>query len=121
MSGSNLPDNVRVRGRASCGALLLGAVAPVPGRANTGRRIPLFRFVRPPARASGTVCKAIDFDGLTRTFRLYVSGPDAPQLLALVFVLHGRLGNCIGMVRMTEGGFNDLAERDGTFRASSGL
>ncbi len=61
----------------------------------------------------GTVCQTIDFDGLIRTFRLYVPGPDAPRPLALVFVLHGGGGTGIGMVRMTDGGFHELAERDG--------
>ena len=63
--------------------------------------------------AMGTVCRAIDFDGLTRTFRLYVPGPDAPRPLALVFVLHGGGGTGIGMVRMTGGGFHGLAESRG--------
>ncbi len=62
---------------------------------------------------NGTVCQAIDFDGLTRTFRLYVPGPDAPRPLALVFVLHGGGGTGIGMVHLTGDGFHDRAARDG--------
>lgn len=61
----------------------------------------------------GTVCQAIDSGGLTRTFRLYVPGPDAPRPMALVFVLHGGGGTGIGMVRMTGDGFRGIAERDG--------
>lgn len=62
---------------------------------------------------NGTVCRAIDFDGLTRTFRLYVPGRDAPRPLALVFVLHGGGGTGIGMVRLTGDGFHGLAENGG--------
>ena len=61
----------------------------------------------------GTVCQAIDSGGLTRTFRLYVPGPDAPRPMALVFVLHGGGGTGIGLVRMTGDGFHGMAERDG--------
>lgn len=61
----------------------------------------------------GTVCRSIDFDGLTRTYRVHVPGPDAPRPLALVFVLHGGGGAGIGMVRTTGGGFHEMAARDG--------
>ena len=61
----------------------------------------------------GTVCQAIDFDGLNRTFRLYTPGPDAPRPLALVFFLHGAFGTGIEMALMTQGGLHDLAKRDG--------
>lgn len=62
---------------------------------------------------SGTVCRSLDFDGLTRTYRLYVPGPDAPRPLSLVFVLHGGGGTGIGMVRLTGAGFHGLAESGG--------
>ncbi len=60
-----------------------------------------------------TVCQAIDFGGQSRTFRLYVPAPDAPRPLSLVFVLHGAFMTGARMVSTTEGGFDDLAERDG--------
>ena len=60
-----------------------------------------------------TVCQAIDFDGLNRTFNLYAPGPDAPRPLALVFVLHGNRMTGIDMVRITGDTFHRMAERDG--------
>ncbi len=94
--------------------LLLGPVLPYVIHEARGAAEPACAS---PRRGSlpdrGTVCRSIDFDGLTRTFRLYVPGPDAPRPLALVFVLHGGGGTGIGMARMTGDAFHGLAERGG--------
>lgn len=54
----------------------------------------------------------VEFDGHDRTYRIYV--PDnVTDPAPLVFVIHGGGGEATGMERMTAGGFNDLADRDG--------
>ncbi|MBN1967357.1 MAG: prolyl oligopeptidase family serine peptidase [Anaerolineae bacterium] len=52
-----------------------------------------------------------EHDGLTRTYRLYVpANHDAAQPVPLLFALHGGGGNSRSMERLTEGGFNRLAD-----------
>lgn len=54
------------------------------------------------------------FGGLERTYRVYVPvSLDRSRRAALVIVLHGGGGTGDGMQKLTRGGFNRLADRDG--------
>jgi polyhydroxybutyrate depolymerase len=57
-------------------------------------------------------CEMLSFDGLTRSYRIYVPthvGTPAP----VVFALHGGGGSGSGMELVTSGGFNRIADREG--------
>ncbi len=54
------------------------------------------------------------FDCLRRTWLLHLpKGFDKSKSLPLVFVLHGGGGRAKGMIDLTQGGFNGLADREG--------
>ncbi|MSO65418.1 MAG: esterase [Alphaproteobacteria bacterium] len=73
--------------------------------------IPTVRTLSP---GLGTTCRAVEHDGVERTFRLYVPNPVAGrQSLAVVIVLHGGGGAGIGMVALTRAALHRLADRDG--------
>jgi polyhydroxybutyrate depolymerase len=65
-------------------------------------------------RAETFTC-SIPWGGLTRTYRLYL--PPAPvksgRSLPLVIALHGGGGNAGKMLKLTQGGFNTLADKEG--------
>jgi polyhydroxybutyrate depolymerase len=57
-------------------------------------------------------CFAVEHGGLERTFLLYAPArPSTP--LPLILLLHGGGGNGSGMEKLTERGFNRMADRDG--------
>ena len=59
----------------------------------------------------------LSHDGLEREYILYAPSFKAEHRGArpLLFVLHGGGGTCGGMLRLTNGRFNELADRDGFF------
>ena len=58
--------------------------------------------------------RSIDVGGLERTYQLHTpSSYDPPQSLPLVILLHGGGGTGQGMEKLTLGGFNRLADREG--------
>lgn len=67
-----------------------------------------------PAAAPAGVPSSIVAGGLQRTFRLYVPpSHDRSRPAPLVIALHGGGGSGTAMERLTMGGFNLLAEREG--------
>ncbi len=57
---------------------------------------------------------SIPVGGLERTYRIYISGLYSPaKLMPLVILLHGGGGTGEGMEKLTLGGFNRLADREG--------
>ena len=67
-----------------------------------------------PANVSGSAPGAITAGGLERTFRLYVPPThDRSRPAPLIIVLHGGGGTGAAMERLTDGGLNRLAARDG--------
>ena len=59
---------------------------------------------------------SIRFEGVERSFTLFEpSGSYEKSSFPLIVVLHGGGGNAKGMVRLTQGGFNDIAEREGAY------
>jgi polyhydroxybutyrate depolymerase len=67
-----------------------------------------------PAADTASVPGSIVAGGLQRTFRLYVPpSHDRARPAPLVIVLHGGFGTGATMERLTAGGFNRLAARDG--------
>jgi polyhydroxybutyrate depolymerase len=64
--------------------------------------------------APETTTGALSFGGFQRTYRLYVPATlDRRRPTALVLVLHGGGGTGEAMEKLTRGGFNRLADRDG--------
>ena len=61
--------------------------------------------------------RSFNHDGLQRRYRLYSPSlkPNHSGQRPLLFVLHGGGGTNRGMVRLTNGRFNQLADRDGFF------
>jgi polyhydroxybutyrate depolymerase len=67
----------------------------------------------PPAQAE-TITGSIPWVGLTRTYRLHVPVTyDQSRPMPLVIALHGGGGTGARMEKLTLGGFNTLADRDG--------
>lgn len=66
---------------------------------------------KPPVKIESR-CLRLDYNGSTRTYRLYT--PKAPpKSLALLLVLHGGGGSGSGMEALTLGQFNRIADREG--------
>jgi polyhydroxybutyrate depolymerase len=64
--------------------------------------------------AQGARGSSIPLGGLERTYRLYIPALySATKLVPLVFLLHGGGGTGEGMEKLTLGGFNRLADREG--------
>ncbi|MDR7544038.1 MAG: PHB depolymerase family esterase [Armatimonadota bacterium] len=69
---------------------------------------------RSAAAASAPASGALSFGGFERTYRLYVPGTlDRSHPSALVLALHGGGGTGEAMEKLTRGGLNRLADRDG--------
>lgn len=67
-----------------------------------------------PGDGSGSTPGSIIAGGLERTFRLYIPpSHDRSRPAPLIIALHGGGGTGAGMERLTRGGFNRLADRDG--------
>jgi len=61
-------------------------------------------------RSSGSII----FAGLERTYRIYVpASNDKANPVPLLIVLHGGGGTGEGMVKLTQGGFNKLSDKEG--------
>jgi polyhydroxybutyrate depolymerase len=69
------------------------------------------------AHAAPQVGYTFSHDGLLRDYILYAPAfrAEHPAKRPLLFVLHGGGGTHRGMIRLTDGRFNELAERDGFF------
>lgn len=69
-----------------------------------------------PAPAPGGTPNSIRFEGVERSYTLYEpSGVYEKSSFPLIIVLHGGGGTAKGMIRITEGGFNHIAEREGAY------
>lgn len=64
--------------------------------------------------AKDTLSSSISLGGLERTYRIHLpSGHDRTKIAPLVFLFHGGGGTGQGMEKLTQGGFNRLADREG--------
>jgi polyhydroxybutyrate depolymerase len=63
---------------------------------------------------TGDSSASIVSDGLKRNYRIHIPPPyDKSRLLPLLIVLHGGGGTGEGMVKLTRGGFDKLADKEG--------
>jgi len=64
--------------------------------------------------AKDTLNSSISLGGLERTYRIHLpSEHDRTKIAPLVFLFHGGGGTGQGMEKLTQGGFNRLADREG--------
>lgn len=92
--------------------LLLAAAAVAAGLAPSNMRFPTALAAQSDLTTSEA--RSMSFGGRERAFRIHVpSLRDWVTPVPLVFVLHGGGGTGEGMERLTLGGFNQLADRDG--------
>jgi polyhydroxybutyrate depolymerase len=70
----------------------------------------------PTIYPSGDHTASLFWDGQNRTYIYHIpTNADSSKSMPLVFCLHGAGGDAENMVRLTRGGFNTLADRDGFF------
>lgn len=70
----------------------------------------------PTVYPAGDYTRSLIWDGQTRTYIVHIPpGADSSKSIPLVFCLHGAGGTGEEMVKLTLGGFNTLADRDGFF------